>query len=1490
MSPLDQPEFSPELDEIGELEIAEYVVFLLALDTYIRYVGEFKGLGATDDLIKKAVVLVRMADNVSGDAIKSFFLDHLEKPAQKNQLIRAFSFTINQSGLANRALRMRSLLKRGGPALVSALFKASRARQEVKKAMTAALMDDADQALKVLAALPMKNVRIRKWIDEASELAGSAQFQNPVAAVASEVVEASPAILDANLTQDAKPGTEEAKQAVAKHEATLAAVQTAATVTAAKALKAAGIEDKPATTSEVHGIVAATVAAVMSNPDVPKNLPESFINSGRPLDSEQAAAALTDGRVLVAAGAGAGKSTTLVSRVAYLINERQQDSGKILVCCFNKKAATQLAGKVTRKVGTNNVRCGTMHSVFKSFVVGNKTSAGLGNADEKAMLEFPRLISDEGKLNGTTMSVAIRNMWLQCEDAIKQRYSWMQEEWFEDGPPKAKQANLYMNTWRGNGVTLEQAKDEVTSQAEGLAYIWYEMYLGLKGDIPGWRPPCDSKAYSKFMGTHRKGGERLGDMEDMQKTLLDILRRDPKARDRLQNAFHHILVDEAQDLNLVQHEIFDIISKKITPGDGKSIWMIGDDKQCPSSDTQIATSNGPVKAGDLKTGDKVLAWRNGQIQPQAAIVSESDWTWGYRITTESGRALTVSPNHKIWAGPPVLESDQVAVYLMFRADMGFRVGITNKGQREAPYLQSIAGRAFQEKAEKMWFLSIHATREAAKLEESRVSLAYGIPTLVFNGVHRGLNQERIEATFKEFGRNGLRCLEDRHLSLDYPHWISKGYAKHGRERRVVQLLAHGHRGSLVRLEWSADENGVNPMTSCLGDIPFETTSRGRYRIRKTCVSYRDARDFAVQLARATGALLNHTLWTPDGALQKITAAGIFPGMLVPVEDHESLILEEVASVERVETTFVNLEVDDASSFFGGGILSSNCIYQFRGSRPELFAAFAKKEGWAVRYIRTNYRCAPEIVEAANRLQTHNKDNIEMECRAEPKKDRGSASIVVDTPADSVSGAIDTIGNIVQEHKHGEGLEKFAVLARTNKELNEFETACIVNEVSYVRKGGKGFLDAPESKALLGYIDLVTGDSYESMKQSLVAALLYPDRGIFMGFEDAEKCVNEALADVARMNRVDKSMVNPAVLLEGRNAGILADALKRPYKTKLVNSGGERFYGRLVDELADNLQGLASDLRAIDRSIKDNPGQPTSELLNTILDGVSSTVNVYDAKERRSTPETKTLREHVSLNNAIFADEDDDDEQGDQRTDEEKAEAVSVNEDGTLVDKDVPEVPKAEGAGLGSIQFLFQMARPNENDAAHATDPSEAKGFIAKVARYRGLADKLRIDPKKWEAEHGDEPPPAVTLSTVHKVKGAEWEHVTVMMPKGKFPMEMKLKKGDPPPDPEKEKKRLEAERNLAYVALTRAAKNLKIICPARVQGQRAGISPFVLEAGLAPGENVIKPDSVATTSDSSEEVVKVAFGQEEPDYLELAAHAQYLAFSDENGSYDRRGQ
>jgi DNA helicase-2/ATP-dependent DNA helicase PcrA len=1106
--------------EIGEFQVAEYIIFLLALDTYERYAEETAGVDDVEDaLIKRGLKILRMADTQI-DGYREFLESHLSKESQKAMLRKALNLKVfNPAQAARRALHFRTLLTRGGTQTVKGILSNPKYVRQVKQAIAASMLDDSDKALDIFAAIPIINLRMRDWIDDAARQAGSGEFAPSPVDSASNEVAASSEITKASIKEVASDGAESGQIEQKSRAFQLNEVQTNATEAARKSLEVNRQPDEPPKKSEVVGIATAAAVAAISDPNLIQNVPLPLRN----LDEEQRAAALTGGRVRVAAGAGSGKSTTLVARIDYLVKDLRVNPARIMACSFNRKAALELKDKIAKKVGdgSSGIQVGTMHSLFAKLIVGTRDTPGFGTREEQDMLRAPRLIAPTGKgvksISPSALASTIRAMWAECgPDSFVSRYGYPRD-WVME-PPKAGKAKLLLSAWRGNDISLEEAKASVRSKNEAQAAIWYEMYLGLKGDIPGWRPPCNpSKPFENFMGRNRKGGERLGDLDDMLKVLRDILKRDPKAKAVIQGMYDHILVDEAQDLNTIQHQIFAMMSEQITQDSGdKSIWMVGDEKQA--------------------------------------------------------------------------------------------------------------------------------------------------------------------------------------------------------------------------------------------------------------------------------------------------------------------------------------------------------IYQFRGAKPELFQGL--DEGWVTKNIRTNYRCQPEIVEAANTLIAHDSDGTVVPSMADPRKDRGRASIQVSTPEDNVEAAIETIGRFRKDIDEGAQAEDYAVLARTNAELNDFETACIINEIPYMRRGGKGFLEAPESKAVLGFIDLAAGNDYSKMKSSLVSALMKPDRSLFIGPDDVEKAVDEALNDVARQERVDVKSIRPDILLESRYVRVLADKLKLPYRLKIIsfakgNVGkGEWMYRQRVDELADNLRGMAANVRDLRAFIEEN--KPTTELLEYILDNMKSTVSNWDSGARKVVTTTTSLREQITNDVAVYSDDDDAEDEDEAKDSIPPAE---LGEDGLMPLQKRYDPVK----GLGAVQFLFALAKPNEHDQANVTNPEESQGFVQKIARYSKVAESLRIDPDKWEKEQQKldpgqrkEKPPAISLSTVHSVKGAQWTNVTVLMPKGLFPMERKPKPDDPPPDPVVEAARMKAERNLAYVALTRAAVNLEVTCP-----MNKGVSQFVFQAGLTPGENVPKPGA-----DQQEEVREASVEVWNPAHLE----------------------
>ena len=417
----------------------------------------------------------------------------------------------------------------------------------------------------------------------------------------------------------------------------------------------------------------------------------------------------------------------------------------------------------------------------------------------------------------------------------------------------------------------------------------------------------------------------------------------------------------------------------------------------------------------------------------------------------------MSPNHKIWASTPELSGGQVVVYLMYRSDLGFRVGVTNKC-RDIPFL---GARAHFERAERVWILDICESREDALFREVFYSLKYGIPTCVFNGTERGLNQGRMNAIFSEFGQNGRRVLNDKDLSFGLPHWIACSYGKHGRTRRTVQLNAHSRKGTQVILQWTS-----GALDGRLSDINVKRRRGDRRVVRKCFSSYRDGLAFAEMLAERVDGTLSHRLSTLDrqaaGSLRQITASGVFAGMsVVALDNNGEVSLERVVSTERVEeSAFVDLDVDDASNFFGNGILSHNSIYGWRGSAPWLLEDFLN-EGPQISFFQltTNFRSGQKILTAANGILRAANDRLfDGELQLGRTGVEGEISYNAYPTAKDEARAI--VAKIRTSIAAGRKPSQIAVLYRINASAGLVEMGLIREKIPY-RVAGRAFFGRPE---------------------------------------------------------------------------------------------------------------------------------------------------------------------------------------------------------------------------------------------------------------------------------------------------------------------------------------------------------------------------------------------------------------------------------------------
>jgi DNA helicase-2/ATP-dependent DNA helicase PcrA len=248
------------------------------------------------------------------------------------------------------------------------------------------------------------------------------------------------------------------------------------------------------------------------------------------LNPEQLRVAMHPGGPMLAlAGAGTGKTRTLVFRVCRLI-EDGVPPGKILLLTFTNKAAKEMLERVSRLIEGpgGQVTGGTFHSTGHRIL--RRYAELLGYTTRFSILDR----EDATDLMGSAVA--------DLEPELPQRRM----------PRPKLLVSLYsfvINTGRDlDDVLLEQAP-QYLAQNESIVAI-----------------------FKRYM--ERKRQADAMDFDDLLLNWLLLLRKHPEARRELIERFSHILVDEYQDTNRMQA---DIVESMLGPE--RNLMVVGDDAQ-----------------------------------------------------------------------------------------------------------------------------------------------------------------------------------------------------------------------------------------------------------------------------------------------------------------------------------------------------------------------------------------------------------------------------------------------------------------------------------------------------------------------------------------------------------------------------------------------------------------------------------------------------------------------------------------------------------------------------------------------------------------------------------------------------------------------------------------------------------------------------------------------------------------------------------------------
>ncbi len=273
-----------------------------------------------------------------------------------------------------------------------------------------------------------------------------------------------------------------------------------------------------------------------SKPYVLKRLPEESAlptlsrNYAEELNAQQLAAVeAVDGPALVIAGAGSGKTRTLVYRVARLIDLGISPSS-ILLLTFTRKAAQEMLERVGVLIGlrSRQVSGGTFHSVANLLLRRYGKPVGL---------ESGFTILDRG--DSEDLLSLLRGQ-LGLNDLGK-RF-----------PRKHTIAEMFGKT----ANTLASLEDIVLDEYSHFGNFLTEL----------------TKLQTAYELAKRQ--RQLVDYDDLLVKLLELLVVDEQSRETISQAFRYILVDEYQDTNRLQASLVRNLAAT-----HQNVMVVGDDSQ-----------------------------------------------------------------------------------------------------------------------------------------------------------------------------------------------------------------------------------------------------------------------------------------------------------------------------------------------------------------------------------------------------------------------------------------------------------------------------------------------------------------------------------------------------------------------------------------------------------------------------------------------------------------------------------------------------------------------------------------------------------------------------------------------------------------------------------------------------------------------------------------------------------------------------------------------
>lgn len=238
----------------------------------------------------------------------------------------------------------------------------------------------------------------------------------------------------------------------------------------------------------------------------------------------------TEGPLLILAGAGSGKTRVITVRIAYLISEKDVPPHNILAVTFTNKAAGEMRHRVEELLKGQKLNSFPLISTFHSLCV-RILRQDIDKLEEGYTKSFTIYDTDDSQ---KVIKACIKDLGLDEKQVV----------------PRVVRSAISAAKNRGEDVELFTSKVEHTDEKRAAAARVFKLY------------------------EERLKQANALDFDDLLIKTVRLLRTSAEVREKYNERYKYILVDEYQDTNALQFALVKFLTEK-----QQNICVVGDDAQ-----------------------------------------------------------------------------------------------------------------------------------------------------------------------------------------------------------------------------------------------------------------------------------------------------------------------------------------------------------------------------------------------------------------------------------------------------------------------------------------------------------------------------------------------------------------------------------------------------------------------------------------------------------------------------------------------------------------------------------------------------------------------------------------------------------------------------------------------------------------------------------------------------------------------------------------------